>query len=82
MLSNLLVVLGICFFFGGINWIKQHFNITVADTTASLLALYVSSLIIPTAFHSMLSGKFNDGFRPIIDMSIGKSRSEKKNSCN
>ena len=64
MLSNLLLVLGMCFFFGGINRMEQHFNVTVADTAASLLALCVGSLIIPTAFHSMLSSKFNDGFRP------------------
>lgn len=50
MLSNLLLVLGMCFFFGGINRVKQHFNITVAQTASSLLALSIGSLIIPTAF--------------------------------
>ena len=51
MLSNLLLVMGMCFFFGGINRIEQHFNVVVAQTAASLLALAVASLIIPTAFH-------------------------------
>lgn len=51
MLSNLLLVMGMCFFFGGVNRIEQHFNVVVAQTAASLLALAVSSLIIPTAFH-------------------------------
>ncbi|KAF2164893.1 hypothetical protein M409DRAFT_56251 [Zasmidium cellare ATCC 36951] len=50
MLSNLLLVLGMCFFLGGINRVEQHFNITVAQTAASLLALAIGSLIIPTAF--------------------------------
>ncbi|KAJ5751532.1 uncharacterized protein N7511_008497 [Penicillium nucicola] len=50
MLSNLLLVLGMCFFFGGIDRVEQHFNITVAQTAASMLAFAVSSLIIPTAF--------------------------------
>lgn len=50
MLSNLLLVMGMCFFFGGINRPEQHFNITVAQTAASLLALAIGSLIIPTAF--------------------------------
>lgn len=50
MLSNLLLVMGMCFFFGGINRYEQAFNITVAQTAASLLFLAVSSLIIPTAF--------------------------------
>jgi Ca2+:H+ antiporter len=50
MLSNLLLVMGMCFFFGGINRLEQNFNMTVAQTAASLLFLAVSSLIIPTAF--------------------------------
>ncbi|GIZ41668.1 hypothetical protein CKM354_000496700 [Cercospora kikuchii] len=50
MLSNLLLVLGMSFFLGGINRPEQHFNITVAQTAASLLALAIGSLIIPTAF--------------------------------
>ncbi|KAJ5703687.1 sodium/calcium transporter [Penicillium malachiteum] len=56
MLSNLLLVMGMCFFFGGMNRLEQHFNVTVAQTAASLLALAVSSLIIPTAFHNWSDG--------------------------
>ncbi|KAL2853458.1 putative sodium/calcium transporter [Aspergillus pseudoustus] len=52
MLSNLLLVLGMCFFFGGLNRLEQHFNPVVAQTAASLLALSVGCLIIPTAFDS------------------------------
>jgi Ca2+:H+ antiporter len=50
MLSNLLLVMGMCFFFGGVNRLEQYFNITVATTAASILALAVGSLLIPTAF--------------------------------
>ena len=50
MLSNLLLVMGMCFFFGGIGRKEQYFNVTVAQTAASLLALAIGSLIIPTAF--------------------------------
>jgi Ca2+:H+ antiporter len=50
MLSNLLIVLGMCFFFGGANRSEQHFNLTAAQTATSLLALSVGSLLIPTAF--------------------------------
>lgn len=50
MLSNLLIVLGMCFFFGGINRMEQFFNVTVAQTASSLLALSVGSLLIPTGF--------------------------------
>lgn len=28
MLSNLLLVMGMCFFFGGRNKVEQHFNVT------------------------------------------------------
>ncbi|KAK5239445.1 hypothetical protein LTR40_014265, partial [Exophiala xenobiotica] len=50
MLSNLLLVMGMCFFFGGFNRLEQAFNLTVAQTASSLLFLAVSGLIIPTAF--------------------------------
>ncbi|KAF1348939.1 Sodium/calcium exchanger protein-domain-containing protein [Delphinella strobiligena] len=56
MLSNLLLVLGMCFFFGGINRVTQHFNITVAQTASSMLALAIGSLIVPTAFDAFGTG--------------------------
>lgn len=56
MLSNLLLVMGMSFFCGGINRTKQHFNVTVAQTASSLLALAVASLIIPAAFFSFADG--------------------------
>lgn len=55
MLSNLLLVLGMSFFLGGINRLEQFFNVTVAQTAASLLALCIASLIIPTVFHNMIA---------------------------
>ncbi|KZF23294.1 Calcium/proton exchanger [Xylona heveae TC161] len=64
MLSNLLLVMGMCFFFGGINREEQFFNQTVASTATSLLALSVGSLIIPTAFHAW-SGAGELGIAPI-----------------
>ncbi|KEF54017.1 Ca2+:H+ antiporter [Exophiala aquamarina CBS 119918] len=50
MLSNLLLVLGMCFFFGGVNRMEQAFNMTVAQTASSLLFVAVGSLLIPTVF--------------------------------
>jgi Ca2+:H+ antiporter len=55
MLSNLLLVLGMAFFLGGINRSEQFFNVTVAQTAASLLALCIASLIIPTVFHNTIA---------------------------
>lgn len=50
ILSNLLLVMGMCFFCGGLNRSEQFFNTTVAQTAASLLALAVGSVIVPTVF--------------------------------
>jgi Ca2+/H+ antiporter len=50
ILSNLLLVLGFCFFFGGLRRQEQFFNTVVAQTAASLLALAVASVIVPTVF--------------------------------
>ncbi|KAF8854063.1 Calcium/proton exchanger [Acephala macrosclerotiorum] len=50
ILSNLLLVMGMCFFFGGLRRTEQFFNQTVAQTAASLLALAIGSIIIPTCF--------------------------------
>ncbi|GAE00201.1 sodium/calcium transporter, putative [Paecilomyces variotii No. 5] len=69
MLSNLLLVMGMCFFFGGVNRMEQHFNPVVAETAASLLALAVGSLVIPTAFHNWS----NAGERGIAPLSRGTS---------
>jgi len=63
MLSNLLLVMGMCFFFGGLNRVEQNFNVVVAQTASSLLSLAVASLIIPSAFLAWAggSGKFSPG---------------------
>lgn len=50
ILSNLLLVMGMSFFFGGIRRTEQFFNQTLATTAASMLALAIGSIIIPTAF--------------------------------
>ncbi|KAJ5476104.1 Sodium/calcium exchanger membrane region [Penicillium sp. IBT 31633x] len=61
ILSNLLLVLGMSFFLGGIDRMEQHFNVTVAQTAASMLALAVASLIIPTAYHQWSNLEKKDG---------------------
>lgn len=44
------------FFFGGIKRMEQFFNITVAQTASSLLALAIGTLLIPTTFHRFGTG--------------------------
>ncbi|KAI7162977.1 Calcium/proton exchanger [Hortaea werneckii] len=66
MLSNLLLVLGMCFFLGGARRTEQYFNLTVAQTASSLLALAIGSLIIPTAFV-----QFGDKDQAVVPASRG-----------
>ncbi|CDO95592.1 unnamed protein product [Kluyveromyces dobzhanskii CBS 2104] len=54
LLSNLLLVLGFCFLFGGYNRVQQKFNQTAAQTMSSLLAISCASLLIPAAFKATL----------------------------
>lgn len=63
ILSNLLLVLGMCFIAGGITRVQQTFNQTVAQTMSSLMALATSGLLIPAAFHATLpTPKDKNGF--------------------
>mmetsp|Transcript_25472 Transcript_25472/g.39458 ORF Transcript_25472/g.39458 Transcript_25472/m.39458 type:complete len:474 (-) Transcript_25472:205-1626(-) len=48
--SNLLLVLGCCFFFGGLGRREQRFNATGASANISLLALSSMALVLPTPF--------------------------------
>lgn len=48
--SNLLLVLGCCFFFGGYSRIQQEFNSVGASANVSLLALSSLALVLPTPF--------------------------------
>ncbi|PHH84696.1 hypothetical protein CDD83_1538 [Cordyceps sp. RAO-2017] len=62
ILSNLLLVMGMCFFFGGIvhrgetgRGTEQNFSSAVAQTTCSLMTLSSASLVIPAALYAVLS---------------------------
>jgi Ca2+:H+ antiporter len=59
ILSNILLVLGCCFFAGGIKYREQSFNSTVASTMSSLMTVATSSLIIPATLYAVMqkSGK-------------------------
>lgn len=52
ILSNLLLILGMCFMFGGLRFREQIYNSTVTQMSACLLSLAVISLMLPTAFHA------------------------------
>ncbi|KAL9624590.1 MAG: hypothetical protein Q9160_001255 [Pyrenula sp. 1 TL-2023] len=48
ILANLLLTMGLSFFFGGLNRVEQYYNVTVAQTVCMLLLLAVLSIVIPT----------------------------------
>lgn len=54
ILSNILLVLGCCFFAGGLKYREQSFNSTVASTMSSLMAVATASLIIPATLYSVM----------------------------
>ncbi|KAL7622074.1 Vacuolar membrane antiporter [Parahypoxylon ruwenzoriense] len=69
ILSNLLLVMGMCFFFGGIanmrdehgNGREQSFQTITAQTTSSLMTLSAASMILPgTLFMIINSGDGDD----------------------
>ncbi len=52
MLSNLLLVMGMCFIGGGINRVEQQFNVTVAQTSSSLQIMAAATLFIPVGLQA------------------------------
>ncbi|EMR09958.1 calcium/proton exchanger [Pneumocystis murina B123] len=72
ILSNDLLVLGICFIAGGLHYQEQQFNMTVAQTMSSLMAVATSSLLIPAAFRLSLPGT-DETNKNIIILSRGTS---------
>ncbi|KAF8440547.1 Sodium/calcium exchanger protein-domain-containing protein [Boletus edulis BED1] len=50
ILSNLLLVLGMCFFAGGLRFSEQGFGMVSAQTNSSLLTISVIAVLIPSAF--------------------------------
>ncbi|KTW28261.1 calcium/proton exchanger [Pneumocystis jirovecii RU7] len=72
ILSNDLLVLGICFIAGGLYYREQKFNMTLAQTMSSLMAVATSSLLIPAAFRLSLPGT-DETNKSIVILSRGTS---------
>lgn len=53
IIGNILLVLGLSFFAGGVKFRHQKFNRTAASTSATALTLAAIALIIPTIFHQV-----------------------------
>jgi Ca2+:H+ antiporter len=75
VLSNLLLVLGMCFFVGGLRYKEQEFKQTAAQLNTGMLAMAVISVLVPASFHATLGNDIPDGLeRPdLLKMSRGSS---------
>ncbi|KAK0548368.1 hypothetical protein OC846_004498 [Tilletia horrida] len=72
VLSNILLVLGCCFFAGGLKYREQEFKMTAAQLNSSLLLIAVIAVLIPAGFHTAL-GRLDDNVErsDILKMSRG-----------
>ncbi|KAH7909495.1 Sodium/calcium exchanger protein-domain-containing protein [Hygrophoropsis aurantiaca] len=77
ILSKLLLVLGMCFFAGGLRFSEQGFDQTATQIHSSLLSISVGALLLPAAYHFALSGEKDSGSteqkKDILRMSHGVS---------
>lgn len=71
ILSNILLVLGCCFFAGGIKHHEQKFNSTVASTMSSLMAVSSASLIIPSTLYAAMKKSATESSDNILVLSHG-----------
>ncbi|KAG1855923.1 Sodium/calcium exchanger protein-domain-containing protein [Suillus subluteus] len=56
ILSNLLLVLGMCFFAGGMRFSEQGFGLNAMQVNSSLLTISAIAISLPGAFHMALQG--------------------------
>ena len=74
ILSNLLLVLGMCFWGGGYYYKTQTFNKTVAQTSASLLFISVASLLIPASFYGSIRSENSENAKELSNDILSISR--------
>ncbi|KAL1694306.1 Sodium/calcium exchanger protein-domain-containing protein [Schizophyllum commune] len=77
VLSNLLLVLGMCFFAGGIKYAEQGFGVSTTQLNSSLLTISVIAVLLPAAYHLALTddnvSNDQDQGSPILSLSRGVS---------
>ncbi|KAF4571504.1 hypothetical protein EYR36_008843 [Pleurotus pulmonarius] len=76
VVQSALLVLGMCFFAGGLRFSEQDFDSTATGINSSLLSISVGAVILPTAYHFSLhagSEASPDERRGILKMSHGVS---------
>ncbi|KAG8213410.1 calcium proton exchanger [Butyriboletus roseoflavus] len=71
ILSNLLLVLGMCFFAGGLRFSEQGFGIIAAQMNSSLLTISVIAVLLPGAFVMTSTSDTGTTDQSILKMSHG-----------
>ncbi|KAN0103667.1 Sodium/calcium exchanger domain containing protein [Russula decolorans] len=69
ILSNLLLVLGMCFLAGGTRFSEQGFGTSAVQLDLSLLTLSVIAVLLPAAFHNAVQP--TDGVDPLTNQQEG-----------
>ncbi|KAH9985915.1 hypothetical protein BJV77DRAFT_951514 [Russula vinacea] len=69
LLSNLLLVLGMCFFVGGTRFSEQGFGVNAAHQNSYLLTLSVIAVLLPAAFHNAVQS--TGGVNPLTSKQDG-----------
>jgi Ca2+:H+ antiporter len=72
ILANLLLILGMAFVVGGLQFREQVYDSLVTQMSAALLAMSVLSLLIPTAFHASFND-LDDADEAVLKLSRGTS---------
>jgi Ca2+:H+ antiporter len=73
IVGNLLLVLGLAFFVGGLGRRSQKFHRTAANNTAAMLFLAVVALVMPAVFDLALFGTLNARPPAIDRLSLGSA---------
>ncbi|GAA5839985.1 hypothetical protein JCM11251_006581 [Rhodosporidiobolus azoricus] len=75
ILSNLLLVLGMCFFAGGIKFSEQGFKDTAAQLNSSLLVISVIAVLLPAGYNATFADSQTEEIERdrILKMSRGTS---------
>ncbi|KAK2460882.1 hypothetical protein APHAL10511_007352 [Amanita phalloides] len=71
ILSNLLLVLGMCFFAGGLKFSEQGFGLSATQLNSSLLTISVIAVLLPAAFHFFVAGDGSIERNDILRVSHG-----------
>src|SRR3954468_20833481 len=73
IIGNLLLVLGLSVFVGGLNRHKQTFSRTAAGTNTTMLFIAVIAMVMPAVFDLVVHGDLEEHGRRLQDLSLWTS---------